>query len=1030
MRISKLGLLVLVSALLLLLLCSELKAAELHLELAKPNYDFSNYRVVIFSSDTGELIVNGTVASDAGNVRIPNMLPGTLFTVQIIAEFNNGTAAKFFKIFNTATVPEVPGGVRGQSETDNVLLEWEPPAIGQANTYIVNYGKSNDLEVGILGQVSLIKNATSPTRVDKLEPGSSYSFSIYAIFHNKSSQAATINVSTVPLPPESMGVLETTSSSALLSWRPPSVGSFDEFRLEYAGNLQLTGDLSMLIGDMMPGKMLTVSMATVSNGMLSDGVSYNVTARPLPVLNLQALALNTSAISLSWKVDMTSQQQYFVVTVANVVQQSKMDEQFKLQTIEHAAIVDRLPPGQQFTINVVAVSNNVSSDVSTALQATKPLQPIITALIPSADSFQLKWSPADGSTPSTSLSLLYGLVNNDLIYTREVSNAVSEVTVTGLTPGAVYQLNLTANSYGEKSEPLYKNISLVPLAPYDLHVPTANVTNSTMLVTWAFVDDDAAFINAFRVNVSSSSDGLEQTMVVTNTSRRSVIVRRLESGSEYKLSVESVAHNQYSDPITAVQATRPSTPRDMRLRFYTNTGLGVGWLAPYGNFDEYRVSYSGMDRNGNATLGKAAETFSFDNLTAGEEYVVSVSSYLNAFNLTSIPATIERRTRPLLESNFTQIEMSNTTVNVTVSPTKTGAFDYYIIRLVSFDTDKEKFLPRNASSLMVQFNKLSPGEPYEVTLAVKSGNIKSQDSRSLEFRTRPSDVELASVNSSVTEKSIALVWKPPDAGKYDMFDLQYRIVRGSRKFMNITTKQPSVQITNLKPFQSYEFALYVRSWQQRSEGISFKLKTKEGSPDAVQMFRISNTKATDITLNWEAPLNTNGIISGYTITYNGFSACNFTDYGRHEYAGGNVSYSPTVTGLMPATEYNVTIQAETTSRAGEKGYVVVKTKLAAPALQNRNAAPMPIQGSTTTKSFSVLLKRSWFSDCHGKITNFAIIVAQDPTYNSSGTNLLKWSQVKDTKLWKAYQATPINFNPFHYTDEFNFTIGVIAKIVT
>lgn len=67
-----------------------------------------------------------------------------------------------------------------------------------------------------------------------------------------------------------------------------------------------------------------------------------------------------------------------------------------------------------------------------------------------------------------------------------------------------------------------------------------------------------------------------------------------------------------------------------------------------------------------------------------------------------------------------------------------------------------------------------------------------------------------------------------------------------------------------------------------------------------------------------------------------------------------------------------------------------------PDLQDRNAAPIPVDNSATTETLAVILKKSWFSDCHGKVTKFAVIVAEDPSYNSSGVNLLKWSQVRKT----------------------------------
>lgn len=47
-----------------------------------------------------------------------------------------------------AAVPQAPSAVRGEPDTNSVLLQWSPPLLGHADSYYVQYQETQEIDTG------------------------------------------------------------------------------------------------------------------------------------------------------------------------------------------------------------------------------------------------------------------------------------------------------------------------------------------------------------------------------------------------------------------------------------------------------------------------------------------------------------------------------------------------------------------------------------------------------------------------------------------------------------------------------------------------------------------------------------------------------------------------------------------------------------------------------------------------------------------------------------------------------------------
>lgn len=110
------------------------------------------------------------------------------------------------------------------------------------------------------------------------------------------------------------------------------------------------------------------------------------------------------------------------------------------------------------------------------------------------------------------------------------------------------------------------SLYVAPLPPIHLETPQENVTNSSLLATWTMAPD-MNMIDGFNISVLST-DGKEKILKSSNSSQHSMLVRGLQPGTEYNVSVQAIAHGLLSTPTFTMQATSKHMYKTCTFEFF------------------------------------------------------------------------------------------------------------------------------------------------------------------------------------------------------------------------------------------------------------------------------------------------------------------------------------------------------------------------------------------------------------------------------------------------------------------------------
>nr|XP_020473531.1 neurofascin [Monopterus albus] len=176
--------------------------------------------------------------------------------------------------------------------------------------------------------------------------------------------------------------------------------------------------------------------------------------------------------------------------------------------------------------------------------------------------------------------------------------------------------------------------------------------------------------------------------------------------------------------------------------------------------------------------------------------------------------------------------------------------------------------------------------PYEIKIQARNefgpgpeSNVVIGYSGEDEPTAEPTDLRVSKVDSS----KVNIHWKPVDPnsvlGEFKEYRLYYwresslvpnLVVSKEKKIKGFysTMPEPSGILSGLVPFSKYKMFMVVAN--SRFEGPpsnTVEFTTKEGVPDAPGFFSINRRSLDTIYLEWDKPLEPNGILIGYQLKY-------------------------------------------------------------------------------------------------------------------------------------------------------------------
>ncbi|XP_070814996.1 neurofascin homolog (chicken) a isoform X2 [Chaetodon trifascialis] len=176
--------------------------------------------------------------------------------------------------------------------------------------------------------------------------------------------------------------------------------------------------------------------------------------------------------------------------------------------------------------------------------------------------------------------------------------------------------------------------------------------------------------------------------------------------------------------------------------------------------------------------------------------------------------------------------------------------------------------------------------PYEIKIQARNefgqgpeSNVVTGYSGEDKPTDAPTDLRVSKVNSTKSN----IHWKPVDLnsiqGEFKEYRLYYwreaSLVPGlmvnkekKTKGFYSTVAEPSGILSDLVPYSKYKMFMVVANNRFESPpSNTVEFTTKEGVPDAPRFFRINRRSFDTIHLEWDKPLEPNGILIGYQLKY-------------------------------------------------------------------------------------------------------------------------------------------------------------------
>ncbi|NXI91541.1 PTPRD phosphatase, partial [Psophia crepitans] len=497
----------------------------------EPNGQIQGYRVYYTMDPTQH--VNSWMkhnVADSHITTIGNLVPQKTYSVKVLAftSVGDGPLSSDIQVITQTGVPGQPLNFKAEPESEtSILLSWTPPRSDTISSYELIY---KDGEHGEEQRVST--EPTTSYRLQGLKPNSLYLFRLAA----RSPQglgASTAEISARTMqskpsaPPQDISCTSPSSTSILVSWKPPPVekqnGIITEYSIKYIG---IDGE------DVKPHEILGISSDNTQYLLeqLEKWTEYRISVtahtdvgpgpESLAVLirtdedvpsgpprKVEVEAVNSTAVKVSWRSPLPNKQhgqirgyQVHYVRMENGEPKGQpmlkdimlADAQWEYDdTTEHEMIISGLQPETTYSFTVTAYTTKGDGARSKpkliSTTGAVPGKPRLVISHTQMNTALIQWHPpVDTFGPLQGYRLKFGRKDVDTFTTIEFSEKEDHFTATDIHKGASYVFRLSARNKVGFGEEMVKEISVpeeVPSGfPQNLHSESS--TSTSVQLTW------------------------------------------------------------------------------------------------------------------------------------------------------------------------------------------------------------------------------------------------------------------------------------------------------------------------------------------------------------------------------------------------------------------------------------------------------------------------------------------------------------------------------------------------------------------
>ncbi|KAK9952792.1 hypothetical protein ABG768_018599 [Culter alburnus] len=461
----------------------------------------------------------------------------------------------------------------------------------------------------------------------------------------------------------------------------------------------------------------------------------------------------------------------------------------------YTCLIKGLIPGDTYVFEIISQIDGARLNV-TVQTAPAPVTSLTLQSDGSQDSLKAVWIPAVGFVDSYQLSLSPpGSSELALILPQNTSQWV----FTGLTPGNVYQVSVKTKS-GELTAETRKTGRTAPGRAAHLKLEALN--EKRLRLSWSPPDGSWDFYRILLFNGSSvlMNRTIDRSLLEFSFTNWTLIPGRLYRAS---VSVES------GDMSSAADCHGRLAPRPVQLlniRHSSETSLSAVWNRPVGEWDNYTILLRDGDTTvDRRTLDHDVQQFSFNNLTPGHTYTITVTT--NSGDLSS-SAHVTGNTIPAQVTHLQVSNQGSTDALQVRWDRAVGEVDLYRVLLIHDSVVmKNESVPPNVTSY--HFQGLRSGALYRTVVTTMHRNALSRQTVA-DGRTVPAAVRDVTVSNNGRMDFLSVSWRAAE-GDVDNYSVTLRDQERTVHTLTVSKSSTECVFKSLVSGRLYNISVTTRS---------------------------------------------------------------------------------------------------------------------------------------------------------------------------------------------------------------------------